>query len=225
MTGEALSHARQRAGLSQIEAAKRLEVSQTLLSLMETGRRSVTDGVALKAVKAFEASPTNLPLCEHTRHSDAQLAADLAALGYPGFNDPANELRNPAEVLFDTLDRDDLDARVVEALPWLPLRYPDMDWQWLSRQAKLRNRQNRLGFIVTLAARLARASGKREIARALYSVVKELKDARLAKNDTLCQSWWPPVQRRHAHARRSRTASYWNLDTRLTEKDLVHLAA
>lgn len=225
MSGEALCNARKRAGLKQVEAAKKLGVSQPLLSLMEKGERSVTRAVALRAMTLFHTSATQLPVSEQTRHSDEQLAADLAALGYPGFGYLSGEPRNPAEVLFDALDRENLDARVVEALPWLPLQYPDMDWNWLVRQAKLHNRQNRVGFVVTLAARVARVTAKRQVAKSLYRAASELKDARLAKNDTLCQSSWPPGQRRHAHARRSKVASYWNLDTRLTERDLAHLAA
>jgi hypothetical protein len=46
------------------------------------------------------------------RSSDNQLAADLGALGYPGFRYLSGEPRDPAEVLLDALDRDNLDARV-----------------------------------------------------------------------------------------------------------------
>jgi transcriptional regulator with XRE-family HTH domain len=225
MSGEALYKARKKAGLSQVEAARKLGVSQTLLSLMEKGERSVTSAVAVKAVKILRVSPEQLPVSEERRHSDDELAADLAALGYPGYSYLKGKPRNPAEVLFDALDREDLDARVVEALPWLPLKYPEMDWKWLTCQAKLHNRQNRLGFVVTLAARVARARSQRAVAKTLYRAAGELRDARLVKNDTLCQSSWPPSQRRHAHERRSRLASYWNLDTRLTESDLAHLSA
>jgi hypothetical protein len=156
------------------------------------------------------------------RSSDNQLAADLGALGYPGFRYLSGEPRDPAEVLLDALDRDNLDARVVEALPWLPVRYPQMNWPCLVAQVKLCNRQNRLGFIVNLSARVAVLRAQRSIARSLYQVVAELRKARLAKDDTLCQAWWPPSQRRYAHEKRSRVAAYWNIDTRLTEKDLAH---
>jgi integrase/transcriptional regulator with XRE-family HTH domain len=224
MRGEALRQARKAAGLSQLQAAEELGVSQTLLSLMEKGKRSVTFAIGLNAVKLLQASPEQLPVYERERSRDDQLAADLGALGYPGYRYLSSEPRNPAEVLCDALDRDNLDARVVEALPWLPLRYPQMNWAWLIPQAKLRNRQNRLGFVVNLSARSAAVRGQRSVAKRLYDVVAELRKARLAKNDTLCQSWWPPSQRRYAREKRSRIAAYWNLDTRLTEKDLVHSA-
>jgi hypothetical protein len=155
--------------------------------------------------------------------SDYQLAADLGALGYPGFAHLSSDLRDPAEVLLDALDRDNLDGRIAEALPWLPLQYPQMNWPWLIAQAKLRNRQNRLGFIVHLAARAAVIGAQRRVAAAPYRVVAELRKARLASNDTLCRAAWPPTERRYAHEKRSRVAAYWNLDTRLTEKDLAWL--
>jgi hypothetical protein len=134
-------------------------------------------------------------------------------------------LRNPAEVLFDALDRPDLDARLVEALPWLPLQYPNMDWSRLTVEAKVRNRQNRLGFVVALAANVARKQAKRDVAQRLSQVVETLEEARLAKTDSLCQESWPPSQRKFAHKQRSALAAHWKLDTRLTEENLAHLAA
>jgi transcriptional regulator with XRE-family HTH domain len=225
MSGEALHQARQKAGLSQVEAAGKLGVSQTLLSMMEKGKRSVSYAVAVRAVQVLHVSPEQLPVFEEKRHNDQQLAADLGALGYPGYSYLRSDPRNPGEVLLDALDRDNLDARVVEALPWVPLRYPNMNWNWLTSQAKLRNRQNRLGYVVNLAARVALKNDQRPVARCLYKNVVGLKEARLVKNDTLCQSSWRPSQRKHAHERRSKLAKFGNLDTRLTEKDLAHFAA
>jgi transcriptional regulator with XRE-family HTH domain len=225
MTGQALRQARTDLGMSQVEAAARLCVSQPLLSLMEKGERSVTPAVAERAVTHLHATPEQLPVSVQVRHSDDHLAADLGALGYPGYAYLRGHLRNPAEVLFDALDRPDLDARVVEALPWLPLRYPNMDWDWLTVQAKVHNRQNRLGFVVALAERVATQSAKRDVARRLAEVVRTLEEARLAKTDTLCQDSWPPSQRKFAHKRRSALAAHWKLDTRLTEEHLARLAS
>jgi transcriptional regulator with XRE-family HTH domain len=225
MTGEALRQARTALHLSQVEAAALLGVSQTLLSLMEKDERSVTRAVAEKAVAFLHATPEQLPVCPETRHDDDQLAADLGTLGYPGYRHLQNQPRNPAEVLFDALDRSDLDARLVEALPWLPLRYPNMNWDWLVTQAKVRNRQNRLGFVVALSAKLARRHAKRDVANQLSKVVSALEDGRLAKTDTLCQESWPPSQRKFAHEKRSPLAAHWKLDTRLTEEDLAYATA
>jgi transcriptional regulator with XRE-family HTH domain len=212
-------------GMSQVEASKRLGVSQTLLSLMERGERSVTPAVAEMAVKHLHATPEELPVSIKARHSDDQLAADLGTLGYPGYSYLQGQPRNPAEVLFDALDRPDLDARLVEALPWLPLQYPNMNWNWLTLEAKVRNRQNRLGFVVALAAKVAKKQAKRDVVKRLSQVVETLEEGRLAKTDTLCQESWPPSQRKFAHKQRSALAAHWKLDTRLTEENLAHLAA
>lgn len=85
MTGQALRDARTALGMSQVQAAARLGVSQTLLSLMENGERSVTAAVAQRAVKRLRVTPEQLPLHRQVRHNDGKLAADLGALGYPGF--------------------------------------------------------------------------------------------------------------------------------------------
>ena len=225
MTGTALREARTNAGMSQVQAAERLGVSQTLLSLMEKGERSVTAAVAQRAVAQFEVSPVELPVSVQVRHNDNQLAEDLGALGYPGYRYLQSALRNPAEVLLDALDRSDLDARLVEALPWLPLQYPNMNWEWLIEQAKLRNRQNRLGFVIALARKAAMRQVKHEIVKHLAEPLDLIEEARLAKADTLCQESWPLSQRKFAHKHRSRLAAHWNLDTRLTEEHLVELAA
>jgi transcriptional regulator with XRE-family HTH domain len=225
MTGAALREARTNAGMSQVGAAECLGVSQTLLSLMEKGERSVTPAVAQKVVAQFDASPVELPVSAHARHSDHQLAEDLGALGYPGYRYLQSTPRNPAEVLLDALDRPNLDARLVEALPWLPLQYPEMNWEWLTAQVKLRNRQNRLGFVVALARKAAMRQAKQETVKQLAEPLNSLEEARLAKADTLCQDSWPPSQRQFAHKFRSRLAAHWNLDTRLTEDHFVEPAA
>jgi transcriptional regulator with XRE-family HTH domain len=225
MNGQTLRQARTDVGMSQVEAAAQLGVSQTLLSLMEKGERSVTPAVAQRAVTHLHATPELLPVSTKTRHSDDQLAADLGALGYPGYGYLRSQPRNPAEVFFDALDRPDLDARLVEALPWLPLRYSNMDWNWLTTQAKVHNRQNRLGFVVALSAKVAKKHTKRDVVKRLSQVVKTLEEGRLAKTDTLCQESWPPSQRKFAHNQRSVLAAHWKLDTRLTEENLAYFAA
>jgi hypothetical protein len=73
--------------------------------------------------------------------------AELGALGYPGFSYlRGRRRRNPAKVLLEALNEPNLDARVAEGLPWLAMNYADMDWDWLVRNAKVHDRQNRLGF-------------------------------------------------------------------------------
>jgi transcriptional regulator with XRE-family HTH domain len=137
MTGHVLEEARKRSGVSQLEAAKLLGLSQPMLSHMETGRRNVSADVARRAVELFGADPTVLPLSVKERHTEQELATELASLGYPGFAHLKGFLRNPAEVLFDALDRSDLDVRVTEGLPWLVLHYKNLDWSWLIQELKL----------------------------------------------------------------------------------------
>jgi len=66
------------------------------------------------------------------------LSQQLAALEYPGFAYMRSHgpKRNPAEVLVDALSNDRLEARVLEALPWLLLRHSNTDWAWLVEQAR-----------------------------------------------------------------------------------------
>lgn len=90
MNGRALENARKRAGVSQVEAARRLGLSQPMLSHMESGRRNVRGDVARRAVELFGADPTALPVSCVERHSEEDLAAELGALKYrfrdPGFS-------------------------------------------------------------------------------------------------------------------------------------------
>jgi transcriptional regulator with XRE-family HTH domain len=225
MTGHALEEVRKRRGISQVEAAKLLGLSQPMFSHMETGRRNVSAEVARRAVDLFGADPTVLPLSVEERHGEEELATELGTLGYPGFAHFTGTLRNPAEVLFDALDRSDLDVRVTEGLPWLVLQFSRLDWTWLVRELKLRNRQNRLGFVVSLAAGMARRLDLADVVQSLEAVLRELEDARLAKADTLCQESWPVSRKKHVRSVRSRLAAHWDLDTRLTEVDLSHYTA
>jgi transcriptional regulator with XRE-family HTH domain len=225
VTGQTLETVRKRQGVSQVEAAKLLGLSQPMLSHMETGKRNVSSEVARRAVELFGADATALPLTTQERHSEEDLAKELGALGYPGFAHLTGSPRNPAEVLFDALDRSDLDVRTTEGLPWLVLHYPHLDWTWLLRELKLRNRQNRLGFVVSLADNLARRLHHKDVLRRLEAVLPELEDARLAKEDTLCQESWPASRKKHVRSVRSKLAAHWNLDTRLSEGDLAHYAA
>ena len=71
----------------------------------------------------------------------------------------AEHTKNPAEVLLLALRFKNLDARLTEALPWVLLEYPDLDWKWLVSQAKANELQNKLGFLTNVA----RISGSRRL--------------------------------------------------------------
>jgi transcriptional regulator with XRE-family HTH domain len=225
MTGQALEKVRKGHGISQLKAAELFGLSQPMLSHMETGRRNVSPEVARRAVELFGADATALPFSTVERHTEDALATELGSLGYPGFAHLSGRLRNPAEFLFDALDRSDLDVRTTEGLPWVALQYPHLDWAWLLRELKVRNRQNRLGFVVSLAEKMARLLSRDRVVKVLEPVLRDLEDARLVKEDTLCQESWPVSRKKYVRFVRSKLAAHWNLDTRLSEVDLAHYAA
>ncbi len=226
MNSQDLKSGRSSRGLSQVQAAARLGVSQPYLAMLERGGRRVTPELSRRAMKVYDLPPTVLPpsdLSSHRRVDAESLAHDLAALGYPGFAylRPRNwKPKNPGEVLLVALTQDDLEARLVEALPWLVLRYWDLDRAWLVRGAKLRDAQNRLGFVVSLARRLAQRAGDGRQARALSELETELERSRLAREDTLCRASLPEPERRWLAEQRSEEARHWNVLADWTVEDL-----
>ena len=134
MRAQVLSAARLARGWSQTEAARRLGVSQSYLAMLERGQRRLPPNLAGRAARVYGLPPTVLPLPEPSLArpvaASQALARDLAALGYPGFaylRSRGARLVNPAVVLLSALAQDDLEPRLVEALPWLLLRYWDLD--------------------------------------------------------------------------------------------------
>ena len=148
--------------------------------------------------------------------------AELGALGHPGFSYlSVRRRRNPAEVLLEALSEPNLDTRVAEGLPWLALTYVDMDWDWLVRNAKLRDRQNRLGFAVSLASEVAADKNDSERVRELRQRLEVLESSRLAREDTFCHDSMTHAERVWLREHRSPTAAHWNL---LTDMKGEHLA-
>jgi transcriptional regulator with XRE-family HTH domain len=229
MTNHDLRRARRAAGLSQVQAAAHLRVSQPYLAMLEAGTRRVTPELAHRAMRAYRLPATVLPPAEfgprQQHRSAARLAGDLAALGYPGFAHlrPARWTpRNPTEVLLAALAQEDLEARLVEALPWLALRYWPLEREWLVRHAKLHDLQNRLGFVLTLAQRLAERAGNDQRAQGLGDLVTALERSRLAREDTLCRASLSGAERRWLAAHRSADARGWNLLTDWTADAVRH---
>ncbi len=224
MTGADLKSARQRANCTQAQAAARLGLTQAYLSMVERGRRPVTSGLAVQAQKVFDFPPTALPLETEQMSSlgESELKSDLGALGYPGFSYLRGKpTRNPAQLLFFALDQPDLDTRVVEALPWLTCTYVEMNWDWLVSNAKLHDRQNRLGFVVTLAGELAQKTGDSACSRKLTDSRALLERSRLVREDTLCHNSMTKAERKWLRLNRPPEARHWNL---LTDLDVRHLA-
>jgi hypothetical protein len=150
---------------------------------------------------------------------------ELADLGYPGF---AHYRRgaarwNPAQLLLTALARDTLARRVAEALPWLALRYWDMDWGWVSREAKLRDLQNRLGFTVSLARELAEKEQDAHVVHRLSGVEQELHRSMLARQNTYCNESMTSAERNWLREHRSAQAARWNVLSDLATEHLSYV--
>ena len=224
---EQLRSARLRAGLTQQRAADRMRISQAYLALLERGRRPVTAQLGSMIVKLYGLRSTALPL--ETDGVDlwdsASLAAALASLGYPGFRRRRGENRtNPAAILLAAIAATDVEVRIIEALPWLVVEYVDLDWDWLIREAKLRNVQNRLGFLVTLARQVAEKRSDAAAAAQLRETEEVLDRARLVREDTLCQASLSNAERRWLRRTRPAEARHWNLLTDLNVQILPYTA-
>ena len=227
MDGNMLKEARLKKNWTQEQAALALDVTQAYLSMLEQGHRPVSERFVRRALGVLNLPPTALPLRSEevglplsSRKRD--FSEELSALGYPGFAYlRARRRRNPAEVLLEALNEPNLDARVAEGLPWLAMTYVDMDWDWLVRNAKVRDRQNRLGFAVSLAGNVAEGKNDKERARRLRSCLEALEPARLAREDTFCHDSMTQAERVWLREHRSPAAAHWNL---LTDMRGEHLA-
>lgn len=210
---------------TQAHLAGRLGVSQSYVAMLESGQRRLTPEIARKLVR-LGASPALLPVRppEQARLNAQGLARQLGALGYPGFAYLGRNVRrrNPAEVLLAALAEEELEARLVEGLPWLLLRYSDMDFNWLVREAKQRNLQNRLGFVATLARGWAegKASAVSSRVTALSKLETALEPSRLAREDTLGRKPTSDVGRQWLRENCSEAARHWNLLTTWHVEDL-----
>ncbi|HZQ17902.1 MAG TPA: helix-turn-helix transcriptional regulator [Terriglobales bacterium] len=230
MDGMTLKEARLGRKWSQQQAARRLGVTQAYLSMMEKGRRAVPQPFVRKALKALKLPATALPLPSEDRllrveQAKHDFSAELGSLGYPGFAYLAKKTKvNPALLLFDALNEADLDSRVAEGLPWLALKYADMDWNWLVRNARVSNRQNRLGFAVALAVELANPDSPSDGSRLqkLRDCLLSLEASRLAGEDTFCHESMTDTERAWLRETRSSVAAHWNLLTDLRKEHLAY---
>lgn len=215
-----LRQLRRSRGWSQVETARKLRVSQPYLSLLERGQREITSTLSRRLLRTLDLSPSFLPLpaslSDWGEVRANKLARRLAALGYEplAYLQSATRPENPAAVLLWALSADNLEARLVEALPWLLLRFADMKLDWLVSEAKVRDLQNRLGFVGSLAkdvaARDQRYQGRYQGLKALE---RQLDHSRLAREDTLCDAAMSTRMREALRRTRSTAAVHWNLLT------------
>lgn len=227
MTADQWTAGRNKSGLTQVTAARSLNVSQPYLSQLETGLRTASAQLARKAARLYKLPPTALPLPEpfapHPSRPD-DLQNQLASLGYPGFEHVrARQTSNPAEVVLSAVVHRDLDTRLVEALPWVLKSYTDLNWEWLRDRTKLQNAQNRLGYLVHLARETAGAFPQHGTAvNVLSGWEKQLEEARLASEGTLCRESMPEAERRWLRENRTPAAAHWSLLTGITAEQLPY---
>ncbi len=225
MTGVDVKNARRSRAWTQQEAARQLGVSQAYLSMLETGKRRLPPKhrAAFRRVYKRHLAPTALPLSPSPWPLPAaRVARELASLGYEGYAYLRSVPRlNPAEVLLRALHHPALEARVVAGLVWLVVTYPDMEWSWVLTEARLRNLQNKVGFVLALARQVAVRLHKTRVARQLTGVHDRFDEARLAREDSFSTSL-TGAEKAWLRKRRPEAARHWNLLTDLSVRDVSY---
>src|SRR5208283_670999 len=226
MKPEEFRSARRNRGWTQTQAAARLGMTQAYLNYLENGKRRLTPLLVSRAATVYGLPPEVLPVADvfvPSETEDQRLTEMLAKLGYPGFSYLRTHAlkKNPSEVLLTALAQKSLDARVAEALPWVAVKYAQPD-PWLVENARKFNLQNRLGFVVSLARRVAemRQGGSRSAK--LTELENLLDDSRLAKEDSFYRP--PRTEREREWLRQNRTedAAHWNLLTDMRPEHLQY---
>jgi transcriptional regulator with XRE-family HTH domain len=224
--------ARKKAGWTQVNLARKLGVTQAYLSLVESGKRRVPPRLARQLTRLLDLPPTMLPVTMTSMSKDRPtndwFEAQLARLNYPGYayRRRPGPVRHPAEVLLAGLAFDDLEPRLVEALPWLLLRHEGLDVGQLVAEAKARDLQNRLGFTVALARQVAER--KKEFERRLPELRRleeVLEPSRLAREETFGQGRAHERLREWLRRKRSNAARHWNLLTDLKAEHLPYASS
>ena len=213
-----------------MQAAGRLGVSQPYLAMLENGKRRLTPALARKVVAAYGLPPAELPFPAAFTPADRvdgqRLVEDLARLDYPGFAYVRTQVRSkhPGEVLLTALAQENLEGRVAEALPWLLLRYWEMDLGWLVLEAKKFDLQNRLGFVVNLARQLSERGEGVERTQTLTNLESLLEPSRLAREDCFYRPPRNDRERRWLAENRPEAARHWNLLSDLRPEHLQYVA-
>ncbi len=110
-----------------------------------------------------------------------RLASCLAFIGYPGYGYLRSCERGeaPRKVLLAVLSCNEPEPRMIEALPWLILRYWCMDFDGLIEEAKALHVQNLLGFLVNVARRISQRGSNRIRTETLKWIEADLDSSRL----------------------------------------------
>ena len=151
-----------------------------------------------------------------------EATAALGAVGYPGFAYLRNrQPLNPADLVLRALRPSDVDARVVEALPWVLLKYPELDWAWLVREAKVDDLQNRLGFLVSVARQMAELRGETATAKKLAEQEHTMEGSRLQREGAFRESL-TDAERRWLRENRPPHAAHWNMLSTVNAAELAN---
>ena len=110
-----------------------------------------------------------------------------------------------------------------EALPWVLLKYPDLDWQSLVNVAKVRDLKNTLGFVTYVACRFAEKRNENDKVELLRKQELVLERSRLLLEDTLCHDFLTQAEKRWLETNRSDEAKYWRLLTDLSPEHLSYV--
>ena len=213
MSGTTLRQARKARLMTQNVLARELGVTQAYVSLLETGDRPVPPTLQKKLASVLDLGPTALPLPAEPRPLTGDAVAKvLGRLGYAGFaHRRGAKALNPAQVVVGALLSPDLDSRLAEGVTWLLGRYTDLDWNWLLPCVKRNDLQNRLGFLVELAANTARVKGDSRAAETLLKWRDVLDKSRLDRDEPLSRVRMTNVERRWLSEHRPAEAKRWRV--------------
>lgn len=226
MKAREFKSARLAKGWTQTQAATHMGMTQAYLNFLENGKRRLTPELVRRATSVYGLSPEVLPVADTftpTKTDDQRLTELLAGLGYPGFSYLRTRAlkKHPFEVLLTALAQQSLDARVAEALPWVALKYAQPD-SWLVENARKFNLQNRLGFVVSLARRVAEMHSDGTRSRELNQLQNLLDDGRLAKEDAFYRPPRTETEREWLRKNRTEDAVHWNLLTDMRPEHLQY---
>jgi transcriptional regulator with XRE-family HTH domain len=213
-------------GWTQTQAATRMGITQAYLNYLENGKRRLTSDLVRRASSVYGLPPQALPVADTftpVQTDDQQMTEFLARLGYPGFAylRPRSQKRHPFEVLLTGLAQKSLDARVAEALPWVVFKYAQPD-SWLVGNARRFNLQNRLGFVVSLAKRVAETRNDHVRAAELSQLESLLDESRLAKEDAFYRPPRTESEREWLRKNRTEDAVHWNMLTDMRPERLQY---
>jgi len=213
-------------GWTQAQAAAHMGMTQAYLNFLENGKRRLTPELVRRAACAYGLSPGVLPVADifvPAEADDRRLAELLGTLGYPGFAYLRTRAprKHPFEALLTALAQKRLEARVAEALPWVALKYAQPD-SWLVENARKFNLQNRLGFVVSLARRLAEMRQEGARAMELSRLENLLDDSRLAKEESFYRPPRTESERDWLRMNRTEDALHWNLLTDMRPEHLQY---